>query len=224
MKKISLFLFLLSLSSHATIWTMASFELECSKLKTQDAQGKNPIYGEFTHAIDRDGVRTVTCLLGNSEVSSVKFDKLNTMTGYDVFTRKGQNVLKHEIYDKNGILDNQEVYIQKGDDSKLIYFRINSKGQVTDGHYMIPPEMIKIIPMGEKALIAVDNGKQISLDHALGKIKTLINKEFRKELNGLDVNKQNFSEVILELNRRQLSSSQNATIKKLPAASEKANK
>jgi hypothetical protein len=132
------------------------------------------------------------------------------MSGYTVFHRNSSAALRQDIYNEKGQLNNQEVYLQKGGNHQLVYFRIDAKGMIIDGHYMIPPEMIKIIPMGSNSAIAVDNGKQVSLDEALKKIKNLVVKNFAKDLKGIDTGKRNFSDVILDLNRKQLSGSQDS--------------
>lgn len=220
MKKILFPVLFLSLTSFATIWTTSSFEEACSKLTVKGAKGKDSMVGEFARSLEDKGGKKITCFLGDNEVSSASFNKNNGMTGYTVFHRNGAVALKQEIYNEKGLLDNQEVYLKKGDDPRLVYFRIDAKGMIIDGHYMISPEMIKIIPMG-RAQIAIDNGKQVSLDEALKKIKSLVIKNFAKDLKGIETGKRNFSEVVLELNRKQLSGSQDSSQNGLfsPAAS-----
>lgn len=200
----------LSLTSFATIWTTSSFEEACSKLAVKGPKGKVASVGEFAHSPEGDGGRKITCFLGDNEVSSASFNKSNGMSGYTVFHRNSSAALRQDIYNEKGQLNNQEVYLQKGDNHQLVYFRIDAKGMIIDGHYMIPPEMIKIIPMGSNSAIAVDNGKQVSLDEALKKIKNLVVKNFAKDLKGIDTGKRNFSDVILDLNRKQLSGSQDS--------------
>lgn len=209
MKKILFPVLFLSLTSFATIWTPPSFEEACSKLTIKGPKGKTSAFGEFAHTAEGDGGKRITCFLGDNEVSSASFNKTNGMAGYTVFHRNSSAALRQDIYNEKGQLNNQEVYLQKGNDPRLVYFRIDAKGMIIDGHYMIPPEMIKIIPMGSSQ-IAVDNGKQVSLDEALKKIKSLVIKNFAKDLKGIDTGKRNFSEVILDLNRKQLSGSQDS--------------
>lgn len=200
MKKLLCAFLFVSLSSLAAIWTIGSFERHCVEA----------FDGEMVHNLSESG-RTVKCMLDGKEVSSAFFDKKNQMMGYDQFKRQGDLVLKREIYNSQGKFDNQEIYLPYDKESTLVYFRIDSSGKIIDGHYMIPPEMIKIIPMnsmdGSKSLIAVANGKQVSVEEALEKIKKLVVKTYKKDLAKVDTDKKSFSELILELNKKQLSES-----------------
>lgn len=195
MKKLFLcgFLFV-SLSSLAAIWTVGSFERHCVEA----------FDGEMVHNLSESG-RTIKCMLNDKEVSAAFFDEKNQMTGYDQFKRRGDVVLKREIYNSKGKLDNQEIYLSHGKDSNLVYFRIDSSGKIIDGHFMVPPESIKIIPMPPPAEgVAVDSGKQISIAEAHEKMQKLVLKTYKKDLSKITTDKKSFAELILELNKKQL--------------------
>jgi len=183
-KKIFYILLFITISSQATEpikWTITSFEEHCVYT----------IKGEMTHSSVDDENRTIKCMVDDKEISSVVFSKNKQMKGYDEFKRRDDFVLKREVYNSEGLLENQEIYLPYAKENNLVYFRIDSSGKVIDGHYMIPPESIKIIPT---AGIAIDNGKVLSIDVALEKIKKLVLKTYKKDL----------SRLIIGLNQKQL--------------------
>lgn len=199
--KIFCIVLLAAISSQAAKWTVASFEKYCVEVYD----------GEMIHFGDKS--KTIKCMLGDKEVSSAVFDQNEKLTGYDKFKRQGDFVLRHEIYNSEGDLDNQEIYLPYAKEINLVYFRIDASGKVTDGHYMIPPESIKIIPT---AGIAIDSGKAVPIDVALEKIKKLVLKTYKKDLSRLDTGKKTFSELIIGLNQKHLDEIKDLPPKKEP--------